>query len=108
MELYNGMEYIYTVYKERSFTKAAKKLFISQPSLSASVKHIEEKVGYPIFDRGTKPISLTECGRKYIESVEKIMAVEDEFEVKIEDDVVEGMKTVGDIVKFIDAEKAED
>ena len=66
MELYNGMEYIYTVYKERSFTKAAKKLFISQPSLSASVKHIEEKVGYPIFDRGTKPISLTECGRKYI------------------------------------------
>ena len=85
MELYNGMEYIYTVYKERSFTKAAKKLFISQPSLSASVKHIEEKVGYPIFDRGTKPISLTECGRKYIESVEKIMAVEDEFTDYLED-----------------------
>ena len=36
--MFQGMEYIYTVYKEKSFSKAAKKLFISQPSLSATVK----------------------------------------------------------------------
>lgn len=47
-------------------------------------------------------------GADSLDIVDLVMAVEDEFEVKIEDDVVEGMKTVGDIVKFIDAEKAED
>jgi len=79
MELYDGMNYVYTVYKEKSFTSAAKKLFISQPSLSASVRRIEEKLGYPIFDRTTKPVALTEYGRKYIESIERIMAIENDF-----------------------------
>ena len=42
--MFQGMEYIYTVYKEKSFSKAAKKLFISQPSLSATVKRIEKNI----------------------------------------------------------------
>ncbi len=49
-----------------------------------------------------------DLGADSLDIVDLVMAVEDEFEVKIEDDVVEGMKTVGDIVKFIDAEKTED
>ena len=49
-----------------------------------------------------------DLGADSLDIVDLVMSVEDEFEVKIEDDVVEGMKTVGDIVKFIDAEKAED
>ena len=36
--MFQGMEYIYEVYKEKSFSKAAAALFISQPSLSANVK----------------------------------------------------------------------
>ena len=67
--MFQGMEYIYTVYKEKSFSKAAKKLFISQPSLSATVKRIEKKIGAPIFDRSTKPLTLTECGEKYIQYI---------------------------------------
>lgn len=77
--MFQGMEYVYAVYQEKSFSKAAQKLFISQPSLSAAVKRVEQKVGYPIFDRSTKPLSLTECGEKYISAVEKIMAVENGF-----------------------------
>ncbi len=85
MDLYSGMEYVYTVYKEKSFTKAAKKLFIAQPSLSARIKHIEEKLGYPIFDRGAKPVALTECGKRYIDSIEKMMIIENEFTDYLED-----------------------
>ena len=48
-----------------------------------------------------------DLGADSLDIVDLVMAVEDEFEVKIEDDVVEGMKTVGDIVKFIDAGKEE-
>ena len=60
--MFQGMEYVYEVYLEKSFSKAAEKLFISQPSLSANVKRVEHHIGYPIFDRSTKPLSLTECG----------------------------------------------
>jgi DNA-binding transcriptional LysR family regulator len=78
-ELFSGMEYVYAVYQEKSFSAAAKKLFISQPSLSASVRRVEERVGYPIFDRSTKPLSLTDCGRRYIRSAEQIMAIQSDF-----------------------------
>ena len=46
--MFQGMEYIYEVYKEKSFSKAAAALFISQPSLSANVKRVENRIGYPI------------------------------------------------------------
>ena len=36
--MFQSMRYIYEVYKEMSFSRAAQKLFISQPSLSAAVK----------------------------------------------------------------------
>lgn len=83
--MFRGMEYVYAVYKEKSFSKAAEKLFISQPSLSANVKREEQCVGYPIFDRSTKPLGLTEPGKKYIEMVEKILSMQNEFSEYIDD-----------------------
>ena len=64
--MFQGMEYIYEVYKEKSFSKAAAALFISQPSLSANVKRVENRIGYPIFDRSTKPLQLTEVGHRIL------------------------------------------
>ena len=55
-------EYIYAVYQEKSFSKAAQKLYVSQPWLSSTVKKVEQEVGLPLFDRSTTPISLTEAG----------------------------------------------
>ena len=48
--MFQGMEYVYEVYKEKSFSKAASNLFISKPSLSANVKRVENRIGYPIPD----------------------------------------------------------
>lgn len=70
---------IYTVYKEKSFSKAAQNLYISQPSLSAMIKKVESKIGEPIFDRSTNPIQLTEIGKKYIECCEDISNIEEAF-----------------------------
>ena len=39
--MFSNPEYVYEVYKERSFSKAAKNLFISQPALSVTIKRIE-------------------------------------------------------------------
>lgn len=77
--MFTNMRYVYEVYKAGSFSKAAKNLYISQPALSAMVKKVEGKVGMPLFDRSTNPIQLTECGKKYIKTAEKIMDLEEEF-----------------------------
>ena len=83
--VFQGMEYVYQVYKEGSFLKASEKLFISQPSISASVRRIEERIGCQLFDRSVKPLQLTECGARYIACVEKIMAIEHEFSEYVND-----------------------
>ncbi len=65
-------QYIYKVYKKRSFTTAAKELFISQPSLSAMVAKREKELGFKIFDRSISPLGLTAKGRIYVEMLLEI------------------------------------
>ena len=73
------IEYIYAVYQERSFSKAARRLYVSQPWLSAAVKKTEKELGVQIFDRSTSPISLTEEGEYYLRQIERILAVQEEI-----------------------------
>lgn len=70
------MNYVYMVYQEKSFTKAAEKLYISQPALSAMVKKAESDIHATIFDRSTTPISLTADGVQYIKFVEEFMEIQ--------------------------------
>ena len=70
--MFTHMDYIYEVYKERSFSNAAKKLYISQSSLSLTIKRAEDQIGMQIFDRSTYPIQLTEFGELYIHAIEEI------------------------------------
>ena len=42
--MFSGMNYVYEVYKEQSFSKAAENLYISQPALSSMIKKIETKM----------------------------------------------------------------
>ena len=83
--IFQGMEYVYAVWRAGSFQKAAAELFISQPSVSASVRRVEERIGCQIFDRSVKPLRLTECGQQYIGAVEKILALEREFSEYVND-----------------------
>lgn len=85
VSMFSGMEYVYEVYKEKSFLKASQNLFISQPALSSTVKRIEQRIGYPIFDRSTKPLRLTKCGEEYIKAVEQILEIENNFSNFIND-----------------------
>lgn len=83
--MFQSMRYIYEIYREKSFSRAAKNLYISQPTLSAAVKKEESEIGFPLFDRSTNPISLTEYGRQYIRSAEVIMDAENSFTNYIHD-----------------------
>lgn len=77
--------YIYTVYRLKSVSLAAEELYLSQPSLSRAIKKAEESLGYPIFNRKTHPFSLTPEGMVYIQSLEKMLAIEKEASEKISD-----------------------
>ncbi len=83
--MYEELDYVYEVYKVRSFSQAAKNLFISQPALSSAIKKVESRLGLTIFDRGSQPIALTEEGRVYIEAAEKIMAIRKSLESQLSD-----------------------
>ncbi len=77
--MFRSKDYVLMICREGSFTRAAERLFVSQPSLSATVKRLEERIGCPIFDRSSSPVTLTEVGKKYVECARAIEQQEAEF-----------------------------
>ena len=84
MLMLKEMEYVYAVYQEQSFSKAARKLYLSQPALSAAVRKAEAEIHTPIFDRSTNPIRLTAAGEYYIDAVKRILDIRQEMETYFE------------------------
>ncbi len=98
--MFKYADYAYEVYKEKSFTRAAEKLFISQPSLSLSIKKLEDTLGTPIFDRSGREIHLTEIGQKYIAALEEIKNIEKDLKDEIDDlqKLKKGSITIGSTI----------
>lgn len=74
------MEYIYAIYREKSFSQAAKKLHVSQPALSGMVRKVENRLNATLFDRSATPVALTSDGEFYIRCAEKILQVKYEMD----------------------------
>ena len=66
---------IKAIASEKSFTRAAEILFISQPSLSKQVKVLENRLGIPLINRENTGISLTEGGYLFLQYAERILAL---------------------------------
>ncbi len=81
--MFRYKDYVYEVYKERSISKAAENLYISQPSLSARIIKLEESLGMLIFDRSSSPLRLTEFGKVYIKAIEDVLEIEKRVETFI-------------------------
>lgn len=60
------LKYVITVAQETSMNEAAKKLFISQPSLSAAIREIEEEIGITLFLRSSRGVLVTQEGEEFI------------------------------------------
>lgn len=78
-------QYMLTVLQEGSITSAARKLYISQPSLSQMIKLVENNLGTPIFNRSTDPITLTYAGEKYIEAARQILTINNNLQKEIDE-----------------------
>lgn len=76
-------QYVKTIAESGSITAAAKKLFVSQPSLSQMLRQLEQETGLPIFDRSTSPLRLTYAGEKYLHAAERMLAANAELESQL-------------------------
>jgi DNA-binding transcriptional LysR family regulator len=70
---FRQLRYALSVYKERSFTKAAKRLNISQSAVSEQVKLLEEEVGFELFRRTSRGIESTDRGRTFLYESERVI-----------------------------------
>ncbi|MFJ7724033.1 LysR family transcriptional regulator, partial [Rhodococcus erythropolis] len=62
MEL-RQLEYFVTVVEEANFTRAAERLHVAQPGVSAQVKRLERELGQELLDRSGRTVRLTDAGR---------------------------------------------
>ncbi len=69
-----------TVCDEGSVTRAAKRLYMTQPAVSQSIKELESEKGFPLFDRIARRLYLTDAGRQFLEKVEQVLKLYDEIE----------------------------
>jgi LysR family hydrogen peroxide-inducible transcriptional activator len=67
------LKYVVAVATERHFGRAAERCFVSQPSLSASVKKLEEELGVQIFERGKNDVLVTEIGEEIVAQARRVL-----------------------------------
>lgn len=67
------LHYVIAIAKNKSITRASKKLYISQPSLSSAVNNLEKELGFKIFNRTPDGVEVTYLGEIVIEKAEKIL-----------------------------------
>jgi DNA-binding transcriptional LysR family regulator len=70
---FRQIRYALAVAKQRSFTKAANRLNISQSAVSEQVRLLEEEVGFPLFERTPRGIELTDRGRTFLYEAERVV-----------------------------------
>lgn len=73
------MRYVLEAADKKSFSAAAKSLFLSQPSLSQQILHLEKELGVALFVRHSKSVSLTEAGEKFVAHARKILNETDQL-----------------------------
>ena len=74
------LQYIVTIAETGNITEAAKKLFLAQPSLTASVHELEKEYGITIFSRSNKGIELTPDGEEFLGYARQIIEQADLIE----------------------------
>lgn len=97
------MEYILAIYRTGSFTEAAKRLYISQPSLSDQVKRLEEEYSVRIFERSRgKKLKVTEAGKIFVKYAIELTDIKNNLdnELKTYHNTIQSVIKVGIYLTF--------
>src|SRR5580704_65144 len=71
------LRYFVAVAEDLHFTRAAERLFISQPALSKQIRMLERQLGAPLFDRGREGVRLTPVGEALLPHARQVLAAWD-------------------------------
>ena len=77
MEL-SQLEFFVTVVKEGGFSKAAERVFRTQPAVSIAIRRLEEEIGTSLFERSQKAPILTEAGELFYDYAQRILGLRDQ------------------------------
>ena len=72
VDLYQ-IRYFLAIAETGNFTKAAERLFVSQPSLSAGIRKLEKELGVTLFERGGRKVLLTTAGHFFLDKARNIL-----------------------------------
>ncbi|HVF88342.1 MAG TPA: LysR family transcriptional regulator [Pyrinomonadaceae bacterium] len=75
---FTQLEFFLRVVEEGSFSKAADRVFRTQPAVSIAIRRLEEEIGAPLFDRSQKTPTLTEAGQIVHDYAGRIIALRDQ------------------------------
>ena len=86
MELHQ-LKYFIAVVETGSFSKAAKRCFVAQPSLSQQIIKLEKEIGTKLFDRLGKKVVLTEAGNTLLPGAKRILYESKEIKIKMSEEI---------------------
>ena len=78
------------VAKEGSFSRAAERLYRTQPAISLTIRKLEDDLGQPLFVRGARPVRMTDAGTLLLEYAERLINLRDEVKKGLAE--LEGLK----------------
>src|SRR5262249_39128341 len=71
------LRYFVAIAEERSFTRAAERLWVAQPGLSTQIRQLEKELGVQLLDRHTRGVDLTPVGELFLERARTALAAAD-------------------------------
>ena len=77
------LEYVLETAKQKSITRAAEVLYISQSALSQYIQRLEQDVGAPLFVRNRGEMTLTAAGELYIEAAQSVISIREQLYANI-------------------------
>lgn len=80
----NVFRYVLMIAEQKSISAAARRLYMSQPTLTKQIGKLESGLGFKIFDRSRQPLDVTYLGEFFLEFAVKYMEMEREFQLNLE------------------------
>src|SRR4029453_6241939 len=98
MEL-RQLEYFVAVAEEANFTRAAERIHVAQPAVSAQIQRLEREVGQPLLDRSRRAVRLTAAGEAVLPYARAALAAVADIHVAVEEltQLVRGSVTIGTV-----------
>ena len=80
-----ALRYFVELVREKSFTRASEKLFVTQPTISKMIRNIEEELGQPLLNREGRRFTLTDSGQVLFNRAQTILAEMQQLEAELAD-----------------------